>query len=137
MPELPEVEVVRRGLQAHVAGKSISAVRVNHPRAVRRHEAGAGDLTARLLGARITGTGRRGKYLWLNLADEPLARRGSGSDEVALVVHLGMSGQLLLQPSGAADERHLRVRIGLQFPADDSAASSVAVRASMPTFSRR
>ena len=97
MPELPEVEVVRRGLQAHVAGKSISAVRVNHPRAVRRHEAGAGDLTARLLGARITGTGRRGKYLWLNL---------SGGDE-ALVVHLGMSGQMLLGPVPNTD--HLRI----------------------------
>ena len=96
MPELPEVEVVRRGLQAHAAGKSINAVRVNHPRAVRRHEAGAGDLTARLLGARITGTGRRGKYLWLNL-----------SDETALVVHLGMSGQMLLGPVPNTD--HLRI----------------------------
>ena len=65
MPELPEVEVVRRGLEAHVAGKTITAVRVNHPRAVRRHEAGPADLTARLLNMRITGTGRRGKYLWL------------------------------------------------------------------------
>jgi formamidopyrimidine-DNA glycosylase len=96
MPELPEVEVVRRGLQAHAAGKSINAVRVNHPRAVRRHEAGAGDLTARLLGARITGTGRRGKYLWLTL-----------SDETALVVHLGMSGQMLLGPVPNTD--HLRI----------------------------
>ena len=86
MPELPEVEVVRRGLQAHVAGKAITAVRVNHPRAVRRHLGGAADLTARLLGERITGTDRRGKYLWLNL---------SGGDD-ALVVHLGMSGQMLL-----------------------------------------
>ena len=51
MPELPEVEVVRRGLQAHVAGKAITAVRVNHPRAVRRHLGGAADLTARLLGS--------------------------------------------------------------------------------------
>ncbi len=92
MPELPEVEVVRRGLQAHVVGKTITAVRVHHPRAVRRHEAGPADLTARLLGARITGTDRRGKYLWLLLDTEPL---GSGSD-TALVVHLGMSGQMLL-----------------------------------------
>ena len=51
MPELPEVEVVRRGLHAHVTGKTITGVRVHHPRAVRRHEAGAADLTARLLGA--------------------------------------------------------------------------------------
>jgi len=52
MPELPEVEVVRRGLQAHVMGKTITAVRVHHPRAVRRHDAGPADLTSRLLGER-------------------------------------------------------------------------------------
>lgn len=96
MPELPEVEVVRRGLQAHVAGRTIAAVRVHHPRAVRRHEAGAADLTARLLGAQVLGTDRRGKYLWLNL-----------SDDEALVVHLGMSGQMLLGPVPNTD--HLRI----------------------------
>ncbi|OBF50199.1 bifunctional DNA-formamidopyrimidine glycosylase/DNA-(apurinic or apyrimidinic site) lyase [Mycolicibacterium monacense] len=107
MPELPEVEVVRRGLDAHVTGKAITAVRVHHPRAVRRHEAGPADLTARLLGMRITGTGRRGKYLWLTLddGDEPLARRAESS--VALVVHLGMSGQMLLGPIPKED--HLRI----------------------------
>ena len=89
MPELPEVEVVRRGLQAHVVGKTITGVRVHHPRAVRRHEAGPADLTARLLDARITGSDRRGKYLWLILD-------GPGGDGRALVVHLGMSGQMLL-----------------------------------------
>jgi formamidopyrimidine-DNA glycosylase len=103
MPELPEVEVVRRGLQAHVVGKTITGVRVHHPRAVRRHEAGAADLTARLLGARITGTDRRGKYLWLLLDSEP---PGSGSD-TALVVHLGMSGQMLLGAVPRAD--HVRI----------------------------
>lgn len=100
MPELPEVEVVRRGLQAHVVGKTITAVRVHHPRAVRRHEAGPADLTARLLGARITGTDRRGKYLWLML--------GSGNDpDTALVVHLGMSGQMLLGVVPRTD--HVRI----------------------------
>jgi formamidopyrimidine-DNA glycosylase len=97
MPELPEVEVVRRGLQAHVVGRIITAVRVHHPRAVRRHEAGPADLTARLLDARITGTDRRGKYLWL-LLDE---------GDWALVVHLGMSGQMLLGTVPNAD--HLRI----------------------------
>ncbi|BBY07853.1 DNA-formamidopyrimidine glycosylase [Mycobacterium noviomagense] len=97
MPELPEVEVVRRGLQAHVVGKTITAVRVHHPRAVRRHEAGPADLTARLLGARITGTDRRGKYLWLTL-DEA---------DTALVVHLGMSGQMLL--GAVPNTAHLRI----------------------------
>ncbi len=97
MPELPEVEVVRRGLQAHVVGKTITAVRVHHPRAVRRHEAGPADLTARLLDARITGTDRRGKYLWLTL---------DGGD-CALVVHLGMSGQMLL--GTVPNAGHLRI----------------------------
>ena len=100
MPELPEVEVVRRGLQAHVAGKTMTAVRVHHPRAVRRHEAGPADLTARLLGARITGTDRRGKYLWL-LLDMP------ADPDTALVVHLGMSGQMLLGTVPRAD--HVRI----------------------------
>ncbi|OBH48010.1 DNA-formamidopyrimidine glycosylase [Mycobacterium mantenii] len=103
MPELPEVEVVRRGLHAHVVGKSITAVRVHHPRAVRRHEAGPADLTARLLNARITGTDRRGKYLWLLLDTEPA---GPESD-TALVVHLGMSGQMLLGEVPRAD--HVRI----------------------------
>src|ERR1700748_282631 len=97
MPELPEVEVVRRGLQAHVVGRTITAVRVHHPRAVRRHEAGPADLTARLLDARITGTDRRGKYLWLTLDD----------GDFALVVHLGMSGQMLL--GEVPNAGHLRI----------------------------
>ncbi|RAV14487.1 DNA-formamidopyrimidine glycosylase [Mycolicibacterium sp. GF69] len=96
MPELPEVEVVRRGLAAHVVDKTITAVRVHHPRAVRRHEAGPADLTARLLDSRIVGTGRRGKYLWLTL-----------DDGAALVVHLGMSGQMLL--GAVPNENHLRI----------------------------
>lgn len=108
MPELPEVEVVRRGLQQHVAGHSISTVAVLHPRAVRRHEAGADDLIARLQGARITGTGRRGKYLWLVLDD----------GESGLVVHLGMSGQMLLGAVPRAD--HVRISAVL----DDGTALS-------------
>ncbi|WP_067971723.1 bifunctional DNA-formamidopyrimidine glycosylase/DNA-(apurinic or apyrimidinic site) lyase [Mycolicibacter icosiumassiliensis] len=99
MPELPEVEVVRRGLNEHLVGRTITGVRVHHPRAVRRHEAGPADLTGRLLGARITGTDRRGKYLWLLLS-------GPAADE-ALVVHLGMSGQMLL--GELPDTRHLRI----------------------------
>jgi formamidopyrimidine-DNA glycosylase len=104
MPELPEVEVVRRGLQAHVVGKTITAVRVHHPRAVRRHEAGPADLTARLLGARITGTDRRGKYLWLLLGGPD---GGPDDPDTALVVHLGMSGQMLLGTVPRAE--HVRI----------------------------
>ncbi|BCO36996.1 DNA-formamidopyrimidine glycosylase [Mycobacterium heckeshornense] len=108
MPELPEVEVVRRGLQTHVVGKTVTAIRVHHPRAVRRHEAGPADLTARLIGARITGTDRRGKYLWLRL-DEA---------DTALVVHLGMSGRMLL--GAVPNTAHLRIAAML----DDGTALS-------------
>jgi len=113
MPELPEVEVVRRGLQARITGRTITAVQVHHPRAVRRHDPGAADLTARLIGARITGTDRRGKYLWLTLGSE-----SDDGDRVALVVHLGMSGQMLLGP--LARTEHLRIAATL----DDGTALS-------------
>ncbi|GAA3988001.1 bifunctional DNA-formamidopyrimidine glycosylase/DNA-(apurinic or apyrimidinic site) lyase [Thermobifida alba] len=102
MPELPEVEVVRRGLEKWVAGTSFGEVAVLHPRSVRRHAPGAADFTARLAGRTVAEVRRRGKYLWLTL--------DSGD---ALLAHLGMSGQLLVQPRGAADERHLRVRLPL------------------------
>ncbi len=102
MPELPEVEVVRRGLQRWVVGRTVRDVQVRHPRAVRRHVPGAADFAGRLAGRRVLGTDRRGKYLWLPL--------DSGE---ALLAHLGMSGQLLVQPSGAPDEVHLRVRLTL------------------------
>ncbi|HET6504970.1 MAG TPA: bifunctional DNA-formamidopyrimidine glycosylase/DNA-(apurinic or apyrimidinic site) lyase [Amycolatopsis sp.] len=100
MPELPEVEVVRAGLQAHVAGRVIAKAEVLHPRAIRRHPAGAEDFTGRLAGLPVEAARRRGKYLWLDL--------GEGQ---AILAHLGMSGQMLVQPEGAPDEKHLRARI--------------------------
>lgn len=99
MPELPEVEVVRRGLAQWVTGRDIAAVDVLHGRAVRRHSAGSRDFSRRLAGQRIAAVSRRGKYLWLRLEDDS-----------ALVAHLGMSGQLLMLDPGQPDERHLRVR---------------------------
>ena len=100
MPELPEVEVVRRGLDRWVAGRRITDVEVLHPRAIRRHAAGAQDFASRLAGQQVLAAARRGKYLWLPLD-------GGG----ALLGHLGMSGQLLVQPDTVADEIHLRVRM--------------------------
>ncbi len=100
MPELPEVETVRAGVDSWVTGRIIDQVDIQHPRAVRRHIGGATDLADRLRGELVTGTGRRGKYMWLVLE--------SGD---ALVVHLGMSGQLLIQPRSAQRETHLRVNI--------------------------
>ncbi|MEU6981744.1 MULTISPECIES: bifunctional DNA-formamidopyrimidine glycosylase/DNA-(apurinic or apyrimidinic site) lyase [unclassified Streptomyces] len=101
MPELPEVEVVRRGLERWVAGRTVAEVEVLHPRAVRRHPAGGADFAARLRGERFGTARRRGKYLWLPLADT----------DASVLGHLGMSGQLLVQPEGAADEKHLRIRV--------------------------
>jgi formamidopyrimidine-DNA glycosylase len=100
MPELPEVEVVRRGLERSVVGRRIDTVSVSHPRAIRRHVAGADDFAALLLGRRIEAVRRRGKYLWLPL--------DSGD---AVLGHLGMSGQLLVEPADAPEEKHLRVRL--------------------------
>ncbi|SDL80859.1 DNA-(apurinic or apyrimidinic site) lyase [Corynebacterium mycetoides] len=96
MPELPEVEVVRRGLDTHLVGRIFTSVEVLHPRAVRGNTV---DLRDVLPGARITGTGRRGKFLWLEL---------SGSR--ALLVHLRMSGQMLVGQPGAVTSPHLRIR---------------------------
>lgn len=106
MPELPEVETVRAGLARWVTGRTVAEVEVRHPRAVRRHLAGGADLAARLRGARLVAASRRGKYLWL-----PLGYGGDGRSAAALVVHLGMSGQLLVRPASAPDEKHLHVRV--------------------------
>ncbi len=100
MPELPEVEVVRRGLERGVAGRTVADVAVTHPRAVRRHEAGADDFAARLRGRTVRAVRRRGKYLWLPL--------DSGD---ALTGHLGMSGQLLVVPADSPPPKHLHVRL--------------------------
>ncbi|MEV0529106.1 bifunctional DNA-formamidopyrimidine glycosylase/DNA-(apurinic or apyrimidinic site) lyase [Streptomyces sp. NPDC050439] len=101
MPELPEVEVVRRGLERWVAHRTVADVEVLHPRAVRRHLAGGDDFGQRLKGHRVGTAMRRGKYLWLPLED-------SG---ISVLAHLGMSGQLLVQPQEAPDEKHLRIRV--------------------------
>nr|WP_218888850.1 bifunctional DNA-formamidopyrimidine glycosylase/DNA-(apurinic or apyrimidinic site) lyase [Saccharopolyspora hordei] len=105
---MPEVEVVRRGVAEHAVGRTVAGVEVLHPRAVRRHVPGPDDLVGRLTGRVLSAARRRGKYLWLELGGAGAAPQLSGGE--ALVVHLGMSGQLLVQPVGAPDEKHLRVR---------------------------
>jgi formamidopyrimidine-DNA glycosylase len=112
VPELPEVEVVRRGLERHVVGHRLDTVSVLHPRPVRRHLAGAEDFAALTTGRLVVGALRRGKYLWLPL--------DSGD---AVLAHLGMSGQLLVRPADAPDERHLRVRFALSGVSTGSAPS--------------
>jgi formamidopyrimidine-DNA glycosylase len=99
MPELPEVETVRRGLAENIIGKKFKDIEVLHPRATSPKS--IAPLTS-LRGARVKSVKRRGKFLWFEL-DRP---------EV-LVGHLGMSGQFLIQPKSAQDERHLRARFNL------------------------
>lgn len=116
MPELPEVEVVRRGLVSWVRGRTINAVDVLDPRSVRRHALGPGDFAGNLEGATVSDVVRRGKFLWMPLTDGLAAPENPGTapgPEVALMAHLGMSGQLLMQDPDVPDEKHLKVRLRL------------------------
>lgn len=142
MPELPEVETVRAGIADHSLGRPVRAVRVVDARSLRRHLPGPAHFEAALTGRALRGAYRRGKYLWLTLSEA----NGTLADE-ALVVHLGMSGQLLVrdEPGGDVDSesgsgsgndsearaafdeqpRHLRVALELgPAEATDSAAGS-------------
>ena len=132
MPELPEVEVVRSGLEPAVTGATVTGVTVLDERSLRRHPGPAEDFVDRLTGATFLTPARRGKYLWLPLADSKtkeirgdsagLATNGAISGETpsfwtpeALVIHLGMSGQVLLREP-AVDDRLMRIRIDLEHP---------------------
>lgn len=83
MPELPEVETIRRDLEKEIVGRKVKSVEVTGERTVRRHGDPA-EFVARLQGRKVTAVRRRGKYLVFDLDGDDL-----------LVVHLGMSGQLL------------------------------------------
>lgn len=116
MPELPEVEVVRRGLADWVAGRVVESVEVTDPRSLRTHPGGPRDFVGRLQGQQVRCISRRGKYLWMPLAGSTPAAHSPGSDvspqaDEAWCVHLGMSGQVLVCESGREDPRHLRVRV--------------------------
>ncbi len=105
MPELPEVETVRRGLEHHVVGRTIDTVRVLHPRAVRRQPGGAAEFESALAGRSLDRAMRRGKYLWMSVGED------------ALLAHLGMSGQLLVGEPMRPLSSH--VRISFTFSGDD------------------
>lgn len=98
MPELPEVETVRAGLADHSLGRPVQAVRVVDARSLRRHLPGPAQFEAALTGRTLRGAYRRGKYLWLTLSEPD----GALANE-ALVVHLGMSGQLLVRDEPGDD----------------------------------
>jgi len=95
MPELPEVETVRAGLAQFITGATIDSVEVFDSRSLKRHQPGVADFVKTLTGAKINSVLRRGKFLWMPLNTEPLA----------LVGHLGMSGQMLVRsPDFEADK---------------------------------
>jgi formamidopyrimidine-DNA glycosylase len=100
MPELPEVETVRRGLDALIKGYRITQAQDLHPRLLKSDSIAS---ISSLVGARITGTGRRGKFLWITL-DRP----------VVLVAHLGMSGQFLIQQRDRPSPKHIRAHFSLK-----------------------
>jgi len=120
VPELPEVETVRDGLARHVLDRTVLDVEVFRDYSVRRQEGGPEALAAELVGRRFAAVARRGKFLWLPLAGVTSA----DSPARALMAHLGMSGQLLLNRPGRADGGlrargpHVRVRL-LLGPEDD------------------
>jgi formamidopyrimidine-DNA glycosylase len=137
VPELPEVEVVRAGLEPTVSGATIAAVTVLDERALTRHPGGGADFEAALRERTIQAAARRGKFLWL-----PLAPPNGGPAGEAVVGHLGMSGQLLLRAPGSATERHERIRLDIQHPvhgelavvfADQRTFGSLAVDRLVPT----
>jgi len=97
MPELPEVETIRRGVEPHVVGRTIAKVIVREPRL---RWPVPSTLAAFAEGRRITGTSRRGKYLLLHLSGSalsptPLPQAGEGLED-RIIIHLGMSGRVFV-----------------------------------------
>ncbi len=106
MPELPEVETVRLGLSENLTGATIRAIEILDERSLKRHLAGPNDFVKTLADARILAVVRRGKFLWM-----PLQLAGKGSTNLALVGHLGMSGQMLIRDYGAESDKLTRIVI--------------------------
>ena len=113
MPELPEVETVRRGLVAHVVGRRIAGVEVGRERTVRRTSPRA--LIDGLSGATLTTVDRRGKYL--------VGRLDTGRN---VMIHLRMTGQLLIAVDGAQPPPHTHVVIHFDAPSDGPANAPAA-----------
>ncbi len=102
MPELPEVETIRRELEREVVGRKIKSVDVNGLRSIRRHGRKKKEFVDRLVGSKIKTVGRKGKYLLLGLDTGDV-----------LVIHLGMSGQL--RKAAAKDETAKHTHVVIAF----------------------
>jgi len=111
VPELPEVEVVRSGLEPAVTGATVTRVEVLDERSLRRHDGPAEDFIQRLTGAVLGVPERRGKFLWI-----PLVEPAGGVPTEALTIHLGMSGQVLLRERSAPRDRLTRVVLEVRHP---------------------
>ncbi len=132
VPELPEVEVVRAGLAPAVTGARVVAAEVRDPRALKRHvpvsgddglgghgvtlsaaasAARSADFERRIAGISLEAPERRGKFMWI-----PTSGVSADGAPLALLAHLGMSGQVLLRAHDAADDRHVRIRMWIEHP---------------------
>jgi formamidopyrimidine-DNA glycosylase len=98
MPELPEVETVRAGLAEYLTGAKVTSVEVLDVRSLKRHQPGVQDFINVMTGATLKHISRRGKFLWIPL-----------DEKLAMVGHLGMSGQMLVRESGAEPDKLTRV----------------------------
>ena len=120
MPELPEVEVVRAGLAPAAAGARVDRVRVLEPRSLRRHPGPSEDFESRLTGATFAEPQRRGKFMWIPVVSPaPVVSPIPVVEPVetqALVVHLGMSGQVLLREPDAPLDRLTRIVLDITHP---------------------
>jgi len=141
VPELPEVEVVRAGLQPVVAGAVVTGVDVLDHRSLKRHRGPSDDFVDRLVGGTIDAAVRRGKFLWFPF--EPAAPH---EQPLALVAHLGMSGQVLLRSRDAEPDRLMRIRLDVESPAhgpvrlafvDQRIFGSMALDDTVPTLDGR
>ena len=103
MPELPEVETVRRGLEQEVAGYNVTDIKVFDSRSLRRNLGSQASFRRQLIGAKLESFERRGKFLWIPLQADR-----------CLVTHLGMSGQVLVRTPGQPLDKCERLRIFVQ-----------------------
>ncbi len=110
MPELPEVETVRAGLAPALTNATVKSIEILDVRSLKRHLAGPKDFEKTLVGSKILGVVRRGKFLWM-----PLEIDGEKLP-LALVGHLGMSGQMLLRKPGSPADKLTRVVIHAETP---------------------
>ncbi|GAA4835054.1 bifunctional DNA-formamidopyrimidine glycosylase/DNA-(apurinic or apyrimidinic site) lyase [Garicola koreensis] len=113
MPELPEVEVVRRGVQRWAAGRRVEAVQIHDVRSLRRFAEGPEAFVRQLTGQVLVAPQRRGKFLWIPLQNQP----------IVLMIHLGMSGQVLIEDDDAPAQKHLKVTLQLSRAHDDDGAA--------------